>query len=174
MALPGNAQLRRAGKISILFRRVPCNWPGVKITFYVLKGANPYYLPVMPENVNRDGTVVKMDIMRSKDGRPTKIWESMYRSVGAVWRREPAQGAIVPAHHHRFRKDARRQQCYPGSLEGRQRLHVQSPVPRNRLSPRYINIATNRYNKHAGAAAQPSPKGNTREKKEKTKPTPAA
>ncbi|KAK1606027.1 hypothetical protein QYE76_029700 [Lolium multiflorum] len=44
MALPGrNAQLRRAGKISIQFRRVPCNWPGVKITFYVLKGANPYY-----------------------------------------------------------------------------------------------------------------------------------
>jgi hypothetical protein len=32
----------------------------------------------------------------------------------------------------------------------------------NRLSPRYINIATTRYN--AGAATQPSPKG----KKEKT------
>jgi hypothetical protein len=98
MALPGrNAQLRRAGKISMEFRRVPCNWPGVKITFYVLKGANPYYLPVMPENVNRDGTVVKMDIMRSKDGRPTKIWEPMYRSVGAVWRRDsgnPLKGPL--------------------------------------------------------------------------------
>ncbi|XP_047064854.1 expansin-B2-like [Lolium rigidum] len=98
MALPGrNAQLRRAGKISIQFRRVPCNWPGVKITFYILKGANPYYFPVMPEHLNGDGTVVKMEVMRSKDGRPTKIWEPMYRSVGAVWRRDsgnPLKGPL--------------------------------------------------------------------------------
>jgi hypothetical protein len=40
------------------------------------------------------------------------------------------------------------------------------PPPRNRLSPRYINIATDRYNKHAGAAAQPKPK-RTQEKEEK-------
>jgi len=98
MALPNrNAALRKAGKISIQFRRVPCKWPGVKITFYILKGANPYYLPVMPTNVNRDGTVVKMSIMRSKNGRPTKIWEPMYRSVGAVWRRDsgnPLKGPL--------------------------------------------------------------------------------
>jgi hypothetical protein len=40
--------------------------------------------------------------------------------------------------------------------------------PQNKLSPRYINTATNRYNKHAGAAAQPSPKG-TKEKAKKGK-----
>jgi hypothetical protein len=40
-------------------------------------------------------------------------------------------------------------------------------IPRNRLSPRYINIAITRYNKLAGAAAQPSPKGKEREIKEK-------
>ena len=98
MAKPGrNAQLRKAGKISIQFRRVPCNWPRVKVTFYILRGANPYYLPVMPENVNRDGNVVRMAIMRSKYGRPTKIWEPMYRSVGAVWRRDsgnPLKGPL--------------------------------------------------------------------------------
>jgi len=98
MALPGrSAQLRRAGMIHMQFRRVPCNWPGMKITFYILKGANPYYLPVMAENVNRDGTVVKMSIMRSKDGRPTNIWEPMYRSFGAVWRRDsgnPMKGPL--------------------------------------------------------------------------------
>jgi hypothetical protein len=45
---------------------------------------------------------------------------------------------------------------------------------RNRLSSRYINITTNRYTNHTEAAAQPSPKEKTREKKEKTKPTLAA
>ncbi|CAM0957553.1 unnamed protein product [Alopecurus aequalis] len=98
MAKPGrNDQLRKAGKISIQFRRVPCNWPNVKITFYILKGANPYYLPVMPMNVNRDGAVVEMDIMRSKNGVATKIWEPMYRSFGAVWRRDsgnPLKGPL--------------------------------------------------------------------------------
>jgi hypothetical protein len=98
MAKPGrNAALRKAGKISIMFRRVPCNWPNVKITFYILRGANPYYLPVMPENVNRDGALVKMEIMRSDNGVPTKLWEPMYRSVGAVWRRDsgnPLKGPL--------------------------------------------------------------------------------
>jgi hypothetical protein len=45
----------------------------------------------------------------------------------------------------------------------------QSRLLRNRLSPRYINIATTRYNKLAGAAAQPSPKNKTREREKRNK-----
>jgi hypothetical protein len=93
MALPGrNAQLRRAGMLHMQFRRVPCNWPGVKLTFYILKGANPYYLPVMVQNVNRAGTVVKMEVQRSKGGS----WEPMYRSWGSVWRRDSGNKLTGP------------------------------------------------------------------------------
>jgi hypothetical protein len=47
-------------------------------------------------------------------------------------------------------------------------------LPRNRLSPRYINIATTRYSKLARATAQTSPKEKKRkgreiEKKKKRK-----
>jgi hypothetical protein len=93
MALPGrNVQLRGAGKISMEFRRVPCNWTGVKIAFYVLKGANPYYLPVMPENVNGDGALKNMEVQSSKDGS----WEPMYRSWGAVWRLDSGKKLVGP------------------------------------------------------------------------------
>jgi hypothetical protein len=40
---------------------------------------------------------------------------------------------------------------------------------RNRISPRYINIATLQYNKLAGATAQPSPKEKKKSKEEKRK-----
>ena len=48
----------------------------------------------------------------------------------------------------------------------RKNFEIVSSSPRNRLSPRYINIATNRYNRHAGTAAQPSPKEQKRKKRE--------
>ena len=87
MALPGrNDQLRRAGIIDMQFRRVPCNYRGLKVSFYILPGANPSYLPVLVQYANRDGTIVKMDVMRSKNGRATGRWEPMYRSWGSVWR----------------------------------------------------------------------------------------
>jgi hypothetical protein len=40
-------------------------------------------------------------------------------------------------------------------------------LSRNRLSPRYINIATTRY-KFAGAAAQPSPKKQNKRNRRET------
>ncbi|KAK1628037.1 hypothetical protein QYE76_002352 [Lolium multiflorum] len=98
MAFGGqNDQLRHAGIIDMQFRRVPCNFPGMKVTFFVLPGANPNYLPVVPAYANGDGAVVKMDVMRSRNGRPTGTWESMYRSWGTVFRldsREPLQGPL--------------------------------------------------------------------------------
>jgi hypothetical protein len=98
MAMAGqNDKLRHAGIIDMQFRRVPCNFPGMKVTFYILPGANPNYLPVVPAYGNKDGTVVKMDCMRSRNGRRTGIWEAMYRSWGSVWRldsREPIRGPL--------------------------------------------------------------------------------
>jgi hypothetical protein len=41
--------------------------------------------------------------------------------------------------------------------------------PRNRLSPRYINIATTRYNELAGAATQTSPKRKKERQRNKRK-----
>jgi hypothetical protein len=52
-------------------------------------------------------------------------------------------------------------------------LLITTFFPRNRLSPRYINIATDRYNETAGAAAQPNPNEKEKEKKKKLMPTPA-
>uniref|UniRef100_A0ACD5U4C1 Uncharacterized protein n=1 Tax=Avena sativa TaxID=4498 RepID=A0ACD5U4C1_AVESA len=98
MAMGGkNDQLRHAGIIDMQFRRVPCNFPGMKVTFYILPGANPNYFPVVAAYANRDGTVVKMEVMRSRKGRPTGQWENMYRSWGTVFRldtREALQGPL--------------------------------------------------------------------------------
>ncbi|XP_047049244.1 expansin-B2-like [Lolium rigidum] len=97
LAMPGqNDQLRHAGIIDMQFRRVPCNFAGMKLGFYVLRGANPNYLPVLVQYANRDGTVVKMDLMRSTNGRPTGRWEPMYRSWGSVWRCDSRDALLGP------------------------------------------------------------------------------
>jgi hypothetical protein len=97
LAMPGrNDQLRHAGIIDMQFRRVPCNFRGMKVNFYILRGANPNYLPVLVQYANRDGTVVKMDVMRSTNGRPTGRWESMYRSWGSVWRCDSYERLMGP------------------------------------------------------------------------------
>ncbi|KAK1629946.1 hypothetical protein QYE76_004261 [Lolium multiflorum] len=97
LAMPGqNDQLRHAGIIDMQFRRVPCNFAGMKLGFYVLRGANPNYLPVLVQYANRDGTVVKMDLMRSTNGRATGRWEPMYRSWGSVWRCDSRDALLGP------------------------------------------------------------------------------
>ncbi|CAM0950822.1 unnamed protein product [Alopecurus aequalis] len=74
------------------FRRVPCNFRGLKVNFYVLPGANPNYLPVLVQYANRDGIVVKMDVKRPTTGR----WEPMYRSWGSVWRLDTSDALQGP------------------------------------------------------------------------------
>ena len=97
MAMPGrNDQLRHAGIIDMQFRRVPCNHAGMKITFFILPGANPNYFPVVAAYANRDGTVVKMDVMRSRNGRSTGRWEPMYRSWGIVFRLDTSEALKGP------------------------------------------------------------------------------
>ena len=66
--------------------RVPCNHPGLNVNFHVERGSNPNYLAVLVEFANREGTVVQMDLMESRNGRPTGYWTAMRHSWGAIWR----------------------------------------------------------------------------------------
>ncbi|EMS51756.1 Expansin-B6 [Triticum urartu] len=52
-----NDKLRHAGIIDMQFRRVRCNFPGMKVTFHVQRGSNPNYLAVLVEYANVDRTV---------------------------------------------------------------------------------------------------------------------
>nr|QBG67081.1 expansin-b2-like [Triticum aestivum] len=90
-----NDKLRHAGIIDMQFRRVRCNFPGMKVTFHVQRGSNPNYLAVLVEYANIDGTVVRMELMQTRNGRPTGSWEPMRRSWGSIWRMDtsrPLQG----------------------------------------------------------------------------------
>jgi hypothetical protein len=80
-----NDKLRHAGIIDMQFRRVPCNFPGLTITFRVQHGSNPMYLAVLIEHENKDGDVVQADIMQSNSGH----WEPMHESWGSIWRIDP-------------------------------------------------------------------------------------
>lgn len=80
-----NDKLRHAGIIDMQFRRVPCNFPGLTITFRVQHGSNPMYLAVLIEHENKDGDVVQADIMQSNSGH----WDPMHESWGSIWRIDP-------------------------------------------------------------------------------------
>jgi hypothetical protein len=83
--------------------RVPCEYPGLTVTFHVEEGSNPNYLV---EYEDGDGDVVQVDIMESRpaaaaageDGMrmaPTGQWEPMKESWGSIWRMDtgyPMQG----------------------------------------------------------------------------------
>ncbi|CAN6283963.1 unnamed protein product [Urochloa humidicola] len=83
MAKPGrNDELRHAGIIDIQFKRVPCNYPGQKVTFHVEEGSNPMYLAVLVEFEDGDGDVMQVDLMEANSGN----WEPMRESWGSIWR----------------------------------------------------------------------------------------
>ncbi|GJN30005.1 hypothetical protein PR202_gb18278 [Eleusine coracana subsp. coracana] len=83
-----NDELRHAGIIDIQFKRVPCLYPGLTVTFHVEHGSNPYYLAVLVEYANGDGDVVQVDLMESlpDSGEPTGVWVPMHQSWGSIWR----------------------------------------------------------------------------------------
>ncbi|XP_051183716.1 expansin-B3 [Lolium perenne] len=88
MALPGrNDQLRHAGIIDMQFKRVPCLYPGLTVTFHVEDGSNPYYIAILVEYEDGDGDAVQVDIMDSRDGMTsTGEWVPMKESWGSIWR----------------------------------------------------------------------------------------
>ncbi|AQL05597.1 Expansin-B3 [Zea mays] len=87
-----NDRLRHAGIIDMQFRRVPCDFPGLTVTFRVQHGSNPMYLAVLIEHANMDGDVVQADIMQNNSG----YWEPLHESWGAVWRIDPSRPLCGP------------------------------------------------------------------------------
>ncbi|KAI5004002.1 hypothetical protein ZWY2020_031245 [Hordeum vulgare] len=93
-----NDELRHAGIINMQFKRVPCQYPGLTVTFHVEEGSNPFYMAILVEYENGDGDVKQLDIMESRPGAvnggkmtPTGQWVPMKESWGSIWR--------MDAHH---------------------------------------------------------------------------
>lgn len=83
MAKPGlNDKLRHSGIIDIQFRRVPCNFPGLKINFHVVEGSNAVYLAVLIEYEDMDGDLTQVDMKEANSGQ----WVPMRESWGSIWR----------------------------------------------------------------------------------------
>ncbi|EAZ16939.1 hypothetical protein OsJ_32420 [Oryza sativa Japonica Group] len=93
MAKPGqNDQLRHAGIIDIQFKRVPCNFPGLKVTFHVEEGSNPVYFAVLVEYEDGDGDVVQVDLMEAN----SQSWTPMRESWGSIWRLDSNHRLTAP------------------------------------------------------------------------------
>ncbi|VAH17988.1 unnamed protein product [Triticum turgidum subsp. durum] len=65
-----NEKLRHSGIIDIQFRRVPCNFPGLKINFHVVDGSNAVYLAVLIEYEDMDGDVIQVDMKEAQHRLP--------------------------------------------------------------------------------------------------------
>ncbi|CAM0903469.1 unnamed protein product [Alopecurus aequalis] len=91
MAYRGKAdRLRSAGQLKIQYRRVPCNYNGMKIAFKVDAGSNPFYLAVMIMYLAGDGDLSAVDVMQGgctagqheSSGKP---WLRMQQSWGTTY-----------------------------------------------------------------------------------------
>ncbi|KQJ97767.1 expansin-B3 [Brachypodium distachyon] len=94
LAKPGlNDKLRHSGIIDIQFKRVPCNFPGLKVTFHVEQGSNPVYFAVLVEYEDGDGDVVQVDLMEANSGG---AWTPMRESWGSIWRLDSGHRLQAP------------------------------------------------------------------------------
>jgi hypothetical protein len=83
MARPGmEDKLRAGGVLRILYRRVPCKYPGVNVAFKVDQGANPFYFDVLIEFEDDDGDLNAVDLMEAG----SSVWTPMAHNWGATWR----------------------------------------------------------------------------------------
>ncbi|RLN35167.1 hypothetical protein C2845_PM03G27000 [Panicum miliaceum] len=83
MAKPGMAdKLRAGGVLRILYRRVPCKYPGVNVAFKVDQGANPFYFDVLIEFEDDDGDLKAVDLKEAG----SNVWTPMAHNWGATWR----------------------------------------------------------------------------------------
>ncbi|CAM0903468.1 unnamed protein product [Alopecurus aequalis] len=92
MAYLGHAdRLRAAGQLTIKYRRVPCNYNGMKIAFKVDAGSNPFYLAVTVMYQAGDGDLSAVDVrqgrLRPSSQPQTSVnpWMRMRQSWGATY-----------------------------------------------------------------------------------------
>jgi hypothetical protein len=93
MAISGQEDyLRHAGRMVILFARVPCNYQGMNVAFHVEEGSNPMYLAILVEHASGDGDLALVEVLEST---PDATWTPLSQSWGAIWRLDsnhPLQG----------------------------------------------------------------------------------
>ncbi|RCV34846.1 hypothetical protein SETIT_7G190600v2 [Setaria italica] len=86
-------RLRAAGILKIQYKRVPCNYNGMGISFKVDAGSNPFYLAVLIQYENGDGDLAAVHIMQQGGG----AWTPMQHSWGAMWRANSITGKPLRA-----------------------------------------------------------------------------
>ncbi|EPS68266.1 beta expansin 1 [Genlisea aurea] len=92
MAKPGEADaLRTAGKISVEYQRVPCEYHA-NIILKIDPGSNSYYLAFEIENVNGDGDIGYVELRAAG----WSGWVPMQRTWGVTWHIQLPDGAQGP------------------------------------------------------------------------------
>ncbi|KAJ3706713.1 hypothetical protein LUZ61_010418 [Rhynchospora tenuis] len=75
-------QFRNIGRISVQYKRIPCNYNDININFKVDAGSNPYYLAVLVLYEGGDGDISLLEVIP----HPGAGWATMKPSWGAVWK----------------------------------------------------------------------------------------
>ncbi|XP_057872693.1 expansin-B3 [Cryptomeria japonica] len=73
--------LRNAGVLPIFYKRVPCEYPGKKVTFHVNEGSTDHWFSVLIEYENGDGDLQEVDLQQNN----STVWEGLKQTWGANW-----------------------------------------------------------------------------------------
>eukprot|EP00253_Pinus_taeda_P018927 PITA_18927 len=77
--------LRNAGTVYLLFRRVPCEYPGMNIAFQVNQGSSAYWFEVLIIYQGGDGDLGAVYLQQAK----SNSWLLMQQTWGANWALRP-------------------------------------------------------------------------------------
>ncbi|XP_010506447.1 PREDICTED: putative expansin-B2 [Camelina sativa] len=94
MAVSGqSSQLRGAGVLEILYRKVECKYIGKTVTFQVDEGSNANYFAALVEYEDGDGEIGRVELKQALD---SDTWISMSHLWGAVWKLDVSSPLRAP------------------------------------------------------------------------------